>query len=384
MDRGKVFSIGSMHFLLDSYMGFFAIYLVIAGLDPTKAALIATATSFIGNTLQPFMGYAADRVRGKLPVFLGLCITAISMSLIGLTTAYGPLFILVLLGQIGSSFFHPAGANIASAAGLTNRDRSFAFFSFIGTIGYSISQPLFSGFTGSFGTHSSLYLAIPTILVAIAYLLLSRMEVHGPALSANLGELKKILLDRSGPLLLLFFIMVFRSAFVLSMATFLAKTFEQWGYSRTVYSIAVPVFLIAGAFGILAAGYLTHVIKPRMLLAVTQTAFAPFFIIFLLYGKSGNLNMSLVFLACCGFIVSGGHGANIVMGHRIAPEMTSTVSGILMGFAWAASSFGPTLCAYTADLIPGLSGLASGLFLLTLFPIAASILSLLLPPTVDG
>ena len=55
-----------------------------------------------------------------------------------------------------------------------------------------------------------------------------------------------------------------------------------------------------------------------------------------------------------------------------------------MGFAWAASSFGPTFCAYTADLIPGLSGLASGLLLLTLFPIAASILSLLLPPTVDG
>ncbi len=384
MDRSKVFYIGSMHFLLDSYMGFFAIYLVIAGLDPTRAALIATATSFVGNTLQPFMGYAADRVRGKLPVFLGLCITAISMSLIGLTRAYGILFVLVLLGQIGSSFFHPAGANIASAAGITNRDKSFAVFSFIGTIGFSISQPLFSGFTGRFGTQASPYLAIPTILFAAAYLLMSRMEVHGSPKSTKLSELKKILIRRAGPLLLLFFIMVFRSAFVLSMATFLAKTYEQWGFSRAVYSTAVPAFLIAGAFGILAAGHLTHAIKPRMLLAFTQIAFVPFFIIFLLYGKSGNLAMSLVFLACSGFIVSGGHGANIVMGHRIAPEMTSTVSGILMGFAWAASSFGPTLCAYTADLIPGFSGLASGLLLLTLFPIAASILSLLLPHSVDG
>jgi len=380
MDRNRVFYIGSMHFLLDAYMGFFAIYLVIAGLDPTRAALIATATSFAGNTLQPFMGYAADRVRGKLPVFLGLCITAISMSLIGLTRAYGTLFILVLLGQIGSSFFHPAGANIASAAGISNRDRSFAIFSFIGTIGYSISQPLFSGFTGRFGIQASPYLAIPTILFAAVYLLKSRMEVHGSSKSTNLGAVKEILIRRAGPLLLLFFIMVFRSAFVLSMATFLAKTYEQWGFSRAVYSTVVPVFLIAGAFGILSAGHLTHTIKPRILLAVTQIAFVPFFIVFLLYGKSGNLAMSLVFLAFSGFIVSGGHGANIVLGHRIAPEMTSTVSGILMGFAWAASSFGPTLCAYTADLIPGLSGLASGLLLLTLFPVAASILSLLLPP----
>lgn len=384
MDRNRVLYIGSMHFLLDAYMGFFAIYLVIAGLDPTRAALIATATSFVGNTLQPFMGYAADRIRGKLPVFLGLCITAISMSLIGLSRAYTVLFILVLIGHVGSSFFHPAGANIASAEGVSNRDKSFAVFSFIGTIGYSISQPLFSIFTGHFGTRASPYLALPTILFAIVYLSMSNMEVHGSYESPGLRELKNILLGRAGPLLLLFFIMVFRSAFVLSISTFLAKTYEQWGFSRTVYSSVVPVFLIAGAFGILAAGHLTHIIKPRVLLFSTQIAFVPFFIGFLLYGKSGNLAISLVLLACSGFVVSSGHGSNIVMGHRIAPEMTSTVSGILMGFAWAASSFGPTLCAYTADLVPGFSGLASGLLILTIFPISASILSLLLPLSVDG
>ncbi len=384
MDRRKVFSIGSMHFLLDSYMGFFAIYLVIAGLDPTRAAIIATVTSFTGNTLQPFMGYAADRMRGRLPIFLGLCITAVSMSLLGLTTSYAALFVLVLLGQVGSSFFHPAGANISSAAGYTNRDRSFAVFSFIGTIGYSLSQPIFSGFTGRFGIRSSPYLAVPTVLVAIAYFGFSRMEIHGPEQSAKLNDLKRILLARAGPLLLLFFIMVLRSAFVLSMGTFLAKTFEQWGFPRTVYSIAVPVFLIAGAFGILVAGHFTHILKPRTLLALTQISFIPFFIIFLYFGKSGSLGLSLLFLAFSGFIVSAGHGANIVMGHRIAPEMTSTVSGILMGFAWAGSSFGPTLCAYTAGLIPAYSGLASGLLLLALFPIAASILSLLLPSVVDG
>jgi FSR family fosmidomycin resistance protein-like MFS transporter len=330
------------------------------------------------------MGYAADRIRGKLPVFLGLCIAAISMSLIGLSRSYGILFILVLLGQIGQSFFHPAGANIASEAGKVNRDRSFAIFSFTGTIGYSLSQPIFSGFTGRFGTQASPFLAIPTVLYALIYLWTSRMEVHGTGESVKLKDLRQILLKRAGPLLLLFFIMMFRSAFVLSLATFLAKTYEQWGFSRAVYSSVVPVFLIAGAFGILVCGHLTHVIKPRILLALTQIAFAPFFLFFLLYGKSGNLWVSLVFLAISGFIVWAGQGANIVMGHRIAPEMTSTVSGILMGFAWAASSFGPTLCAYSADLFPGFSGLASGLLLLTIFPIAAAILSLLLPRSVDG
>jgi MFS family permease len=384
MDRGKVVLIGSMHFLIDAYMGFFAIYLVIARLDPMRAALIATFTSFVGNILQPFMGYTADRMRGRLPVFLGLCITSLSMSLIGITTVYGILFLLVLLGQVGSSFFHPAGANISSAAGYENRDRSFAYFSFIGTIGYSLSQPIFSAFTDTFGTQSSPFLALPTVLVAGSYLLFSRVEIHGPEERARMADLKDLIMKRGGPILLLFFIMVFRSAFVLSMATFLAKTYEQWGFTRAVYSSAVPVFLIAGAFGILICGHMTHIVRPRALLFVTQIAFLPFFVLFLRFGQSGALFPSLLFLALSGIIVSGGQGVNIVMGHRVAPEMTSTVSGILMGFAWAASSFGPTLAAYTADMFPAFPRMASGLLLLTLFPAVAAILSLFLPQGIDS
>jgi FSR family fosmidomycin resistance protein-like MFS transporter len=384
MEKGKVILIGIMHFLLDAYMGFFAIYLVIANLDPRRAALIATATSFMGNLLQPFMGYVADQLRGRLPIFLGLCVTALSMSLIGLTTDYGMLFMLVLLAYVGSSLFHPAGANISSAAGYARRDRSFAIFSFIGTIGFSLSQPIFSGFTGRLGTRSSPFLAIPTLITAIVYMLFSRMEIHGPDQRARIGEMKGILLKRGVSILLLFLIMVFRSAFVLSMSTFLAKTLQGWGYSRPLYSMAAPVFLIAGAFGILLCGHLTHLIRPRILLAVTQSLFLPFFLLFLRYGQAGAPIPSFLFLGISGAIVSGGHSANIVMGHRVAPEMTSTISGILMGFAWAVSSFGPTLCAYTAGSIGAFPGMASGLLVLTLFPVAASILSLMLPRTVDG
>jgi FSR family fosmidomycin resistance protein-like MFS transporter len=365
-------------------MGFFAVYLVIARLDPIKAALIATVTTFIGNMLQPFMGYTADKVRGKLPIFFGLLLTSISMSFIGLTLSYGILFILVLVGNIGTSFFHPAGANISSAAGYTKQERSFAIFSTIGTVGYSLSQPIFSGFTGRFGTQNSFYIAFPTIILAIVYLFYGKIEIQGPEENLILAKLKNVLSKRSIPILLLFFIMVFRSAFVMAMVTFLAKTFDQWGFSRAVYSTVVSVFMLAGALGILVAGHLTHILRPRKLLFITLTVFLPFFILFLLFGKSGRLIPSLIFLALTGFMIHGGHAANIVMGHRVVPEMTSTISGILMGFGWAVSSFGPTVCAFTTDVIPAFPGLASGLLILAVFPIIASVLSLFLSPVVDG
>jgi hypothetical protein len=72
------------------------------------------------------------------------------------------------------------------------------------------------------------------------------------------------------------------------------------------------------------------------------------------------------------------------MGHRVAPEMTSTISGILMGFAWATSSFGPILCALSRGIFPKIGQLTSGLVVLSVFPLIASILTLYLSKEVEG
>ena len=384
MEKKKIYFIGGLHFFLDSYMGFFAVYLVIAGLDPLKSAIVITITMFAGNILQPIMGYTADRTRGKMPLFIGLFLTSISMSMIGLTTSYTVLFVLVLFGQLGSALFHPAGANVAGAAGITKRDTSFAIFSTIGTIGFALSQPYFSAFTARFGTQSSFVMAIPALLLAFYYLFFSRMEIHGHGDGLHLKELAGLIIRRFVPIILLFLIMVFRTVFVMSMDFFLAKTFAEWGFLRVVYSSANAVFMLSSAGGILAVGHLSNYIKPRKLLFVSLVGFLPFFLLFLYSGNQGKLFTTFLFLALTGFILNGGHAANIVMGHRITPEMTSTISGILMGFAWATASFGPTLCARLSGVFPKIGGLTSGLFVLSIFPLAASLLSIFLSREVDG
>jgi FSR family fosmidomycin resistance protein-like MFS transporter len=384
MERKKVVFLGFMHFLLDSYMGFFPIYLVIARLDPRKAALIITSSSFAGNLLQPFMGYASDRVRGKLPLCTGMLLASISMSAIGMTRNYLLLFFLVLFGHLGSSLFHPAGAHVSSAAGRERKDTSFALFSTIGTFGFALSQPIFSAFTDRFGTSISFLLAVPTILTAVLFLQFSDTGISDRVESLHYRELGTRLMRRFFPISLLFLIMVFRSAFVYSMNSFVAKTFEEWGFSRYVYSSANTVFMISGALGILTAGYLSVHVKPRRLVRISLAGFFPFFVFFLYFGIQGKAFPAFLFLSLCGFVLHGGYGTNIVMGHRIAPEMMSTISGILMGFAWAASSFGPTLCAYSHSLFPRIGGFASGLLLLSLFPLIATGFSLFLPAEVDG
>ena len=383
MEKKKLTFLSIMHILLDSHMGFFGVYIVIAGLDPVKSALIITVSNFDGNILQPFTGYSADKIRGKMPLFIGLILTSVSMSFIGLTNHYGVLFVLVLCGNLGSSLFHPAGANISGAAGKSKRDLSFAIFVTLGTIGFALSQPYFSAFTAKFGTERSFIMAVPTFLVAFYYLFFSKMVIHGEGEKIDFKELKKVLIRRALPISLLFFIMVFRTVLILSITSFIAKIFDEWGFSRAVYSSANTVFLLSGAAGILVAGHLANIIKPRKLLSVSLSGFLPFFLLFIYFGAAGKLLPTMVFLAIAGFIFNGGHAANIVMGHRVAPEMTSTISGILMGFAWAVASFGPTLCARFSGVIPGIDGLASGLTVLAIFPLIAFILSIFLSREVD-
>ena len=379
MHRKRVFAIGGLHFFVDIYGGFFAIYMVIAGLDPVGAALISSVASFIAHGLQPLMGFWADRVRGKIPVFLGILIGAVSMSAIGLTTDYPVLFCLVLAGTLGISLFHPAGVNIAAAAGSARKERSVSVFIFIGTIGYSISQPYFSLVTGALGTRFSFILALPAILLAIFFLFGSRIEIAGAEQRLAPRHIGRIVKGKIGIFLLLFFIMVLRHGFIMSLGFFIAKLFSDWGFSRNFYSFAGTSYNLSCALGVLASGMVAHRINAKTIMLISLVGFGPFFAVLIVAGMNGYLLLAFLALGATGFMLQLAHVSNIVLGHRLLPEGTSTVSGVLMGFAWAFGRMAQPLVPVFADFFDFAPGLVSGLAVLLVLPLIAAALTLFLP-----
>lgn len=379
MHKGKLFHIGSLHFFVDIYAPFFALYLVTAGLDPVKAALISSVASFISNVIQPLLGYLSDRVRGKLPIFLGLLIGALSMSLIGITRDYRLLFLLVLIGRLGISLFHPAGSNIASAAGMARKEQGFSIFITMGTIGFALSHPYFSSVTTLLGNSFSFLLALPAVIFALSYLFFSRLEIVGTVEQLNWRQAGNILLERAGPLLILFFIMVFRHGFIMTLSFFIAKIFSEWGFSRVSFSLANTVFSIAAAAGVLVSGYLATRIKVKTILLLSLLGFLPFFILLIFFGEAGALWPAFIFLALTGFMLQMAHVPNVIIGHRLVPEMTSTVSGILMGFAWAIGDFGKIAAAALSGVFSWAPGIVSGVIIMAILPLAAAVLTNFLP-----
>jgi FSR family fosmidomycin resistance protein-like MFS transporter len=383
VDRKKIWFISGLHFWVDLYAVFFPVYMVIAGLDPVRAAAITAVTSLISNGVQPFMGYWADRVRGKLPVFFGLVVGAAGMSMIGLTRNYGLLFLFVLISRLGISLFHPAGTNIAGAAAGRGSDFGFSIFLTTGVVGMALSQPYFSYVTGLLGNRFSVVLAVPALLFALLYLLRPGLEVAGPESRIDLPGAGRIFLKRLGPMLLLLLIMVFRHGFITAVGFFIAKMFADWGFSRLSYSIANTVFNLAGGAGLLLSGVLAVRVRPKAILLVSLLAFLPFFALLLVFGERGALLPAFLSLAAMGFIMNTSHVQNILMGHRIMPEITATVSGILMGLAWSIGEFGLPAGAAFAGRFAWAPGSSSSLAVLLSFPLSAVVLALLLPPWVE-
>jgi FSR family fosmidomycin resistance protein-like MFS transporter len=379
VDRAQVFFIGSLHFWMDLYSAFFPVYMVIAGLDPARAALITAVSSFLANGLQPAMGYWSDRIRGKLPLFLGLAVGALASSLIGLTRSYTLLFLLVLVGRLGISLFHPGAANIAGAAGRGRGELAFSIFLTMGIAGVALSQPYFSLFTARFGNPSSALLAVPALVLALAYLTRSRMLIAGPRQIVSLAPALRIFAHRFGPILLLLSIMIFRYGFITAIGFFTAKLFADWGFSRAAYSAAATFYSLAGAAGILLSGVIAHRVRLRTLLIVSQLGFLPFFAALLLFGARAALWPAYAALGFTGFVLNLSHVPNIMMGHRLLPELTATVSGVLMGFAWAIGELALPLGTALRDRFAFAPGLASGLIALVALPLAATLLTLLLP-----
>lgn len=395
MNRKRVIFVSALHFWSDIYAVFFPVYMVIAGLDPVRSSLIAAISSILGNGLQPFLGLLSDRLHragrlaGKLPVFVGLVLGSAAMSLIGVTRSYPLLFLLVALGRLGISLFHPAGASDVNRASGGGQDgargaQGLSIFLAVGVLGIAVSQPYFSAFTAWFGNPSSVLLALPAVALAMVYLFSQGIEDPAPAPALSLGQAGRIFLRRLGVMTLLLSIMVLRQGYINAVSFFTAKLFADWGFSRLSYSSANTFFNLAGAGGIFLSGYLARRLSPRRLLVLSQTLFLPFLGALLLAGARGALWPAFAALGVVGFVLNASNVANITLGYRLLPELTSTVSGILMGLAWSIGEFALPLGAALSGSLPWAPGLASGILLLSLFPLLAAGLTTLLPRSLDS
>lgn len=373
----SIVALSAGHFLIDNYSSMLGAFLPFLhrelNLSLTQAGILGGTLIFSSSLLQPVYGYLADRFQHKAFAALGPGIAGVFIAALGLAPNFYTLLLLLFLGGVGIAAFHPQGAAVTSELSAGGR-RGYPMSVFItgGMIGYALGPIFITSVIMLAGLKQSYWAAVPGILMSV-YLLR-----YGPAPSkvevlSRRQRFSQQLREKRKPLLTLYFLVVIRSAIQMAFVSFLPLYFTMRGYTEMRGSQFLTLFLLCGGTAGFLGGILADRFGGKRIIGLSMAGALPLLLGFL--WTDGAL--SVILCAAGGAFLLFTNPVNIVMAQELVPEGASTVSALMMGFAWGMGGFFVPLAGLGGELF-GLQMTLTALVLLT-FP--GIILSLALPET---
>ena len=328
----RLLLVSAAHLTIDAYSSFVTplipLLIVKLHLSLTQVGTLVALSSLASSLSQPLFGWLSDRLSRPWFVAFGPLVAAVFLSSVGLAPSFGGLAAIVMLGGIGAAAFHPQAAVLAS--GLSER-RALAMSTFVtgGTIGFSIGPLFAAAMAGALGLERTWLGALPGLVVSAVLIAwfarvppAARFHRERPAFS----ELRPVW----RPLAMLYFAVVFRSAVSFGFMTFLPILLHRRGLSVQSGGVALSAYLGAGAVGGLLGGWIAERWGGRGVVIRSFLGALPLFVAFLLLPTGPGV----VCLALGNLMLQGSLPVNVVIGQELSPRHASTISSLLMGFAW--------------------------------------------------
>ena len=345
MDRKNKLTIALLstaHCVLDSYSSFLFQLLPLMAtklrLTPAQAGLVPPMLTIASSLMQPVYGVISDRYLKRSMVVFGPLIAAIFLSCLGTAQSLPGLMTLVILGGVGVGMFHPQGAALVSRAassdGLGRRQgMMMSVFSSSGTVGYALGPLLVAMTVNRFGLDNSWYTAVWGVAFwVILFRYCPPLEQRGGVEGAP--ALTDALRAAWVPLTLLYFAVVLRSAVAVSVQTYWPFALKSFGMTEMEYGSVLAGFLFFGGVGGFFGGFLADRLGARRVSMVAMLIATPL----LLGAFSTRGTLSNFFLMAGGTLLNLPIPISVVMAQRLVPGGASTVSALMMGFAWGAGA----------------------------------------------
>jgi MFS transporter, FSR family, fosmidomycin resistance protein len=377
MDRKNKLTItllSTAHFALDSYSSFLFQLLPLMAvklrLTPAQAGLVPPMLTVASSLMQPVYGIISDRYLKRSMVVFGPLIAAIFLSCLGTADSLPGLIALVILGGVGVGMFHPQGAALVSrAASSDGSDRRqgmmMSVFSSAGTVGYALGPLLVAMTVNRYGLENSWYTAIWGVAFwVILFRYCPPLEQRGRAEGAP--ALTDALRAAWVPLTLLYFAVVLRSAVAVSVQTYWPFALKSFGMTEMEYGSVLAGFLFFGGVGGFFGGVFADRLGARRVSMVAMLVSAPL----LLAAFSTRGTLSNVLLMAGGTALNLPIPVSVVMAQRLVPGGASTVSALMMGFAWGAGALMTPIAGAMSERF----GFARALMMAALVPLVSAAL----------
>ena len=345
----KVALVSVSHFIHDVYTSFLSplLPLIIEKLSLTlsQAGLLSTVMQ-IPALLNPFIGLFADnKGLARWLVILAPTLTAIPMSLIGITPSYGLLLILVFFSGISVAFFHvPAPVLVAKYSG-NKKGLGMSFFMTGGELARTIGPMFAVAAVSVLGMdHFHWVLVFAPITSILLYFTLEKEEEktalkRNGSLVASYREIRHVLNPLTG-------ILTARAFMHASMGVFLTVFVERKTGSLWYGGAALAVYEALGVVGVLSAGTLSDWMGRRRVLFWVLLV-APVAILLFVF-TTGALKIAMLMIA--GFTVLSTTPVMLALIQETAKDNPSAANGLFMMVSFAARSFAVVIVGAIGDV----------------------------------
>ena len=329
-----LFALTLVHFTGDFYSSFisplFPLFIAKMGLSLTQIGIISGASLFLSFIVQPTVGYLADRYDTRNFILLGLMMPIIFIPLSGAASGFWLLLLLVALGSIGSSMFHPSVTGMVPLYSGHKAGFAMSIFNTGGTLAFGLGPLFITWYAERFGLN-----ALPlTIIFGLGvawylYLIVPVPQSEGLRRLGFLGSVRESLGSVWKVVVCIWLVMVLRAIIGQSFSTFIPILFVRKGYSVMSAGVIISIFTVAGSISGLIAGHISDRVGYRPVFIFAYVFMAPVLLIFLRL-QGGWVYIGAFF---AGAMILATMPLGVALAQSLAPKGRSMVASLMMGFA---------------------------------------------------
>jgi len=346
-----LFALTLIHFTGDFYSSFttplFPAFMDTLNLSLAQVGLIAGINRFLSFIVQPVAGYLADRHQGRAIILGGLAMAVVFIPLSGIAGGFWTLLLVISLGSVGSSLFHPSVAGMIPLYAGNRKGFSMSIFNTGGTLAFAVGPFFITAFVAAWGLGAmpaTMVIGLASLVYLFAVVPSPRSE--GMASSGLVGTLKKQFGAVWKSIFLIWLVMVLRAVVGQSFMTFMPVLLVSRGYSLVSGGVMITLFTLSGTVSGLLSGYLADRAGARPIFLTTHLLMTPALLIML------SLPGVWIYagVVAAGFFVLATMPLGVTLAQELAPGGRSMVSSLMMGLAYGLGGAMAPLVGKLADI----------------------------------
>ena len=324
---------------------------------PTTLAVMVGVFWIASSVTQPVFGALGEDIGLRVIGCVGVLMASSFLSLIGVASELWLVFVLLVIGGLGSAALHPVGTTIASTQA-SNATLGVGLFTAGGMVGFALGPVLILYLVSTYGSDATVWLAVPGLILGAGVgLLLPQWEPHPRRPLRRLFDSRLV----RGPVGLLAVAGMFSA---LAFVTF-TGSIPIWLVQEHAYSPDAPIigwtlsaFAFAGGLGSILGGFLAPRLGPVLtIVGALLLTLGP-----LLAVVASEPGTVLYFgaIALAGILIFVPVPALIIIAQEFVPGAPATASGMVLGLGSALAGLGYIVLGRVQEVVGLTNGIVIG------------------------